>query len=373
MGRQIRAQHEEAQRCEQAVASLLTAHSRSFRAAPRVLPAASLMTEPMKSWSPFWIRNPDDWVCRTRSRDRRRQRLDLVRHLFQAYPVPRFLENLWLDDGGGLAHPDAEGFTGWYVAAATGLSVYRECSSGVLSRRETHIFLAAPDGFSPSRNIWWARARAQGALLGTAGNIARSKLARGDPRDGFWTAAMRFFLRCPEVRLTEMEDLLDYLGAVHQERGEFPMRGRTLESVRRASEDWHRLQIKAKEHGAAAWPGSPIADWQMQTGSAERGNLATWRVTQIRTGKDLVSEGHAQHHCVAAYKSRCLSGASSIWSMTRESGAWASAGPKRALTIEADGSGRLVQARGYANREPTPDEARILAAWMWDRGIRKGW
>src|SRR5262245_54436315 len=44
------------------------------------------------------LRAPEDWRCRLRVRAPEARFLDLVKFAFALYPVPRHLENAWLND-----------------------------------------------------------------------------------------------------------------------------------------------------------------------------------------------------------------------------------------------------------------------------------
>ena len=76
---------------------------------------------------------------------------------------------------------------------------------------------------------------------------------------------------------------------------------------------------------------------------------------------ELDVEGRTLNHCVATYTPFCLSGQSSIWSVSRTD----SFGKvDRLLTLQVHNATKeIIQARGGNNRLPTAEELRILAAW----------
>jgi hypothetical protein len=65
------------------------------------------------------------------------------------------------------------------------------------------------------------------------------------------------------------------------------------------------------------------------------------------------------HHCVFSYKDRCIKGTCSIWSLTSEDMGVS----KRRVTIEVNDYGRIIQARGFANRSVKSDERFIISEW----------
>lgn len=334
-------------------------NGRGNRGAAR--PAADLTTRAMANYDGFCLRTPETWVPHTRSQREDRRRSDLIRHLFCAFPVPGFLEAAWTSED-ERRFPTAGGtveFTDWYIAVAQGHSLFRTCAKGYLTKRETHFFLRAPDRFSIRRNIWWARALCFGGDLGIAERIARSSLHRFDFGDGFWISVMRFFVANP-VHLHEMEDLLDYLAAARDENRSFSMKGRTLGSTRRASREWHRYIAKQRKHSDASWHGHAVPHPRWSIAYGRDAEKVIYTVRQINTGRRLVEEGRAMHHCVAVFERFCIEGRSSIWTMKKRN---AMDVVTRCLTIEVDRSGYIAQARGYANRPPRPREAAALAKW----------
>ena len=322
----------------------------------------SLMTPTMRECRAYWVRSPETWVTSTRSRRADRQRSDLIRYLFCVYPVPKFLESVWTSDDDrehridGQTHID---FSRWYLAVAQGNSLFKTCAKEILTKRETHWFLRAPNHFTVGRNMWWTRALCYCDSVGLADRTARSKLGDSDFTDEFLLSVMRFFVNNP-IHLHEMDDLTDYLVAAREENPNMSMKGRTLKSVRRASEEWHRYIAKQNRYSEQVWEGRkvPKPDWRISYGKAEK--RVAFAVRQITTGRELVQEGRAMRHCVGIYEKACVEGHSSIWTMKWKNALGVT---YHGLTIEVDRHGRIVHARGYANRLPRPREQQVLRKW----------
>lgn len=380
MGRNTRRRAEEAVERESKVRARLLAHpSRAPVRADPVRPASELADGFEIPWE-LAIRPVEDWERRGRSRDADRQRLDLLRWCFSAYPVPKFLDRAWVRGQGPRTEAERRraaaaaraaarriDFTRWWIAAARGDSLHKTCTKGILSSKETHLFLHAPDALEPIEAVWWAAARGAGAGIGLAGRLVRTRLARMDPECPFWRSVLRFFVSEPPEDIATADWLMDYLAARRAEDPDYAMKGRTLSSVRRASEEWHRLQAKQAAFGKASWTPYPIEDGEYRFGKDER--TIVWRVRQITTGRELVEEGHAQRHCVGSYQSSCVRGACAIFSMTRTD---AAGNTKRALTIEISDDFRVAQARGHGNRSADPEEASVLSKWAAENGLAGG-
>ena len=89
--------------------------------------------------------------------------------------------------------------------------------------------------------------------------------------------------------------------------------------------------------------------------------LRHWTIREIANWRELYAEGCGLRHCVASYKSSCISGKSAIWSfgLLLENGR-----RKHVLTVEVALPGRAIcQVRGKANRLPTEREMEILHRW----------
>ena len=260
-----------------------------------------------------------------------------------------------------------DAFVDWYVAAAQGKSLYKLHTRGILSKKETHLFLQAPDHYSCKQALWWAKAIGEGGDVGVAHRIANSAFnTRFDTdkiMDEFWVSVMRFFVQNP-VSINEMNNLFDYLMAEHRDNAHFKMKGRSLDSIRRKSEEWHRLQIKQSKIGGGTWEGMPVETWTEKTG--KKNNRTTWTVEQINTGNALLREGQKMRHCVSSYKRECMEGRTAIFSMSSVVG-WKE---HRNLTIEVTiDKWQVVQVAGFGNRRATNQEHNILRHWAREHDL----
>ena len=348
---------------------------------------AKALKEARRGFANDIVRDSASWRPKMKSRDPARLRLAAARHLFARYPVPAPLEKIWLDSD-GLDDDEIRLRKRWYVFVAGGWSLYKEEARRWLTRKEVHCFLNPPGDLEFDEAIWQAVARSDTDDVGVALRIARSKIARS-PREqfAFWREAARFFAVNP-VGLEEINDFCDFLADRHRRDASYSLTGRTLASVRRQMEEWHRdattiarieavrrrALLDARRRGehvhvsqGGRWKGSPLANWcwhpSDKTGHARREEFA---MVQLLKAEDLVMESRAMQHCVWTYASKCISGRASIWSLRRH----ADGATKRLLTIELDSQNRTVQVRGFANRLAHADEKKILERWAKARGIR---
>lgn len=332
------------------------------------------------------IRPRDAWRPQLKTRDAGRLRLAAARHLFAIYPVSAHLEHIWLD-GSGLTGDETMLRKRWYVAAASGQSLYKAGAGEWLTRKEVHWFLNPPAALDFCETFWLAIVRTYIDDLGIAQRIARSKISRTPRADlAFWREAARFFTVNP-LPIEEIDDLCDHLAARLEREPHYSLRGRTLVSLQRQMQEWHRdiamvARIEAAQRRAAIlragdagvrqskddghWAGSPLASWSWRP-SERKANARgeEFAVVQITKADDLVAESRAMHHCVWTYAEKCIAGQASIWSLRRTGLGRAD----RMLTIELDPRNRAVQVRGFANRTARQDELQVLGRWAKARGV----
>ncbi|HEY4921563.1 MAG TPA: PcfJ domain-containing protein, partial [Xanthobacteraceae bacterium] len=252
----------------------------------------------------------------------------------------------------------------WYLVAAQGGSLYRQEARAYLSKQETHHFLTAPAEITSTKHaFWYAVARAQADNIAVARKVARCKLVNYSIASAYWKEVARFFARNP-LSIEEMDDLVDFLFVEKQRDDAFALKGRTPEALKRKMEDWHHALRRSQAIGGGAWAGSPLPDIDYQVGKDAK--RAIWRVRQIKTGNELFREGERMHHCVVTYKSACMRGDVSIWSVTCE---FPIGRMNRGVTMEVTRDGRIVQCRGFANRPPHGNEAMTAKRWAREHAL----
>ncbi len=326
-------------------------------------------------------RDPQSWHPQMKTRDAARLRLAAARHLFALYPVPAMLERIWVD-ATGLGEDEVQLRRQWYVSVARGGSLYKAGASAWLTRKEVHAFLHPSAGLGFDEAFWEAIARSYAGDTAMALRIARSKIARA-PRGeiDFWRGVVRFFCANP-APVETIDDLCDYLTECRRRDARYSLEGRSLTALTRRMHEWHRdiaaierieaMRRRVYGHGAptwladAAWPGSPLADWEWAPSSREAKTKGErFVVRQLKQAEDLVMESRAMRHCVSTYAGKCIAGQASIWSLRR----CTKDSIDRLLTIEVDPQGRAVQIRGLANRLAHADERNVLERWAKSHGI----
>jgi len=196
--------------------------------------------------------------------------------------------------------------------------------------------------------------------------------------DEFWIDVHRFFMNNP-TPMKELQELIDFVQAARVDNPDWTIKKRSLESIRRQSEKWHRDMAKLQKIGGGSWEGMQLPPWKTTTGryddNPQKNTQTEWFVHEITTGNELAQEGNRMRHCVSGYKSRCMDGTCSIFSMRSSTQMH---DKKRHLTIEVVRRNKMiVQARGLANRMPRGQEQAVMEQWARENNLtvrhRQGW
>ena len=303
----------------------------------------------------------------------------LAQHLIGKYTVPAFLAASWYatDD------PYAERKREWFVAHARGAS-FRSLDLPIdLTSKMEHIFLMSRDHLA----IEHAMRRAELLALGAADELVRAVLATRSAADlgngSFWRTVWMFLIaNAQAIDLAQLGPMIDFVQAIRHDRvavetrdgivlrdppqPSFSMKGRTVQSMLRLMQDWHRSLGLA--NGGLIWAPSPLQPMMIEEPSQDpSAPSSVWQLMELTNGAQLRTEGMALHHCVASYADQCWRGASRIWSLRVHRGEKV----RHVLTIEVDIKRRaVIQARGWGNRVASGKPLRLLQDWTARERLR---
>lgn len=338
----------------------------------------SLLRNFLIEYKDFFIKDIDKYQIKTKSKNSNKQMIEFVKYVFNKFSVPAFMNEAWEIKESNLRkiergevpeiRKENSQYKDWYICLAQGHSLYKKYFKNFLTKKETHIFTTCKYELKIKQVLIYAIAKAESDNDGIALRIARSRISEKDMGVEFWRNVVRFFAQNPPKGVDDVNDLLDYLSHKKLEDTNYSIFGQgfTLESLTKKMNEWHRDLRRMKIIGNEYWEGFPLED-KIYQDKDNYGNQVQWRLKQIKSSKELQAEGNAQRHCVFSYKSGCLNGRLSIWSLLfidnfgKEN---------RKLTIELNDSDEIVQARGLANRKARSNEANILAKWAKDERLR---
>jgi hypothetical protein len=330
----------------------------------------------LSAYRQSWLRPYDAWKPRTHNT--RRQFASLLRHLFVQYDMPLFFDSVW------FAGPTAKGVDrrAAYLHVGGGGSV-RDCDLPIrLTKRMAHYFNQAPSDVTFEKAVRWGQILGLGADERLARAILPTRLGESFDHDNFWVTVIEWFILHPMLDRVHVGPIIDYL--YHQRflsdpclapgnqadsptpRPNLTMKGRTPESLLRNVNQWHRRLASDNAHQVGQWVPTGIDGFEFIEGSETSGSSKLWTIRELLSAQALIAEGRQLHHCVATYRSSCVRGQCSIWTMEVET----NKGRTKSLTLEVRNQQRLIcQARGKANRTPTEKERGVLRRWAAQAGL----
>lgn len=140
------------------------------------------------------------------------------------------------------------------------------------------------------------------------------------------------------------------------ERIEWYLRGASWNSILRRTNEWYEAQRieRASPNLTSKWKEKSYPGFEWKDTDEIR-----YTITELTTAKALRQEGFNMQHCVATYQSKCVSGQSAIWSLSK----WENQLQERMLTIEVNARQQIVQMKGLNNRNATSFERNLVQQW----------
>jgi hypothetical protein len=304
----------------------------------------------------------------------------LARHLFALYPMPAFMTSAWFQVSPDQPHPEQE----WFKHLGRGGSIRTAGLPLPFTRAMAHHFSQAPAHYTVSAALRWGQVLGLGGSSALARAVVATRLGREFGNEDFWLTVLRFFVRHPGMDTAHVGPVVDFLhaqrfamrevfvpgqGVVQQgpPRPDYAVKGRTVASLLRQVEEWHRQLGLDTSTPARSWPRSRVGEFRYVEGTEQRESSRCWTIRELLTSRELLQEGQAMRHCVACYARDCAQGRTTIWSLQVDTGR----GLHRALTVEVDPAGRTIrQARGKGNRLPRQAERAVPKTWAAREGLR---
>lgn len=315
-----------------------------------------------------WIRPLESWFVKRHNRDW--QFSQLLRHLFAKFDIPPFMDRVWFSEN--------ETHQNWYKHIGSGQNIRTAPDiPTTLTKKMAHHFLNAPKNYRVDEALRWGQVHALGGDKRLVDALRGTRLMRDYRHDDFWLNVVRFFIANPMLDVRHVNPIVDFIWShkfanqrVFVERGvfeeigppqpNFSMRGRTPGSLLRQVNEWHRQLGKESKQGSYDWVHSEIGDFVVKEQRMDNYTPKYWRIQELLSTEELVTEGRVMRHCVSSYSQSCVSGKISIWSMETED----EYGKNKVLTIEVLMAENLIrQARGKRNRLPTQKEGSMLKRW----------
>ena len=299
---------------------------------------------------------------------------NMVRYLFQKYPVPVVVENTWfnwtgmvtsavtLDYNSEKQHPD-NCWLRFYFYLTEGGSIRKQTLVPLpFSKRTAAMLEEVPSGYNLIEAYWWMVFVAAGGSKQQALVIARGNF--DFPEIEFWKNFVRFFADTgKEMNENETRELIELIKLVKFSKGEMMHingirdYGSILPNLKLEGWTARRLLNFLREETELIFPkveGLPDL-WSYELEGE------TYEVVRLVKASELAKEGAAMGHCVGdgGYVEDCLEGYVSIWSLRKKLD---NGKIERLVTIALENK-RIDEALAYSNEEPDEKSQKVLAAW----------
>jgi len=308
------------------------------------------------------VRSLESYI--SKSYNLEKQKLGLVKHLYVKYSVPNFMYDLFTDTNKN--HPYF-GYQ-WFFCLTQGGS-FQKLVKDILTKKECISFLETPDGYNFQRAFWFAKLKNQAISPKIISSLLFTKdfFSRAEPTATnveCYAHVIEFYAKYH----TEMDDLTfdevtDFIYYKIGNDAAFTLRGRTLNSIKMLSNEWHNLMQKAKYGSKVTWDGKLLAPWYYEN------KEAMWEIFELKSNHDLIKEGRKQKHCVSYYVTQCVEGRCNIFSLRKHNPDTLVENEKSRITMEMRQSS-IVQIRGSQNRQANGEEIRIIQKFADKQGFQ---
>jgi hypothetical protein len=230
------------------------------------------------------------------------------------------------------------------------------------TKKMAHCFINAPCHLNFDEAVWYALVKGLGGgkeLIDALKNHYR----HWQQDFGWISAVIRFFVYNRPADYGNMPNWLAYLQHRKDENAEFTMKGWSLASLDRRTNQWLRELVQHRQAPCVdhtRWKGADYPMFELEATSG------TYRIVQLLDARSLREEGAGLLHCVGSYAQKCLHHSTSIWSLRLyQAGQY-----KRLITIEVNKYGTIIQARGKRNAHPRKYYLDLIRQWADSAGLQ---
>lgn len=308
-------------------------------------------------WFDHSSKDYKSWKRKSHNADR--QLLSLIKHCFEQYEVPKFLYRVW-----GKSNTQ---HINWFIELTKGKAV-RELTLPIqLTKKGAHYFRTAPDDYNVYMAIRWAQSLSYGADKVLADYLANSFLSRiSFDQELFWEKVIQFMAKQTMFSPQKLGELLDYLGHQIDEDENYTIKGRTINSLIRASDAWHiEINRVSNSYKELIWNACSINSYTVTEGKEE--HEVTYRLYELRSTKELSVEGKKMNHCVVTYAASCNSRSTAIFTLRKKD---VYNVEQTLATIEVNITHKMiVQAKARFNKPISNKANEILKKWATKQGL----
>lgn len=306
-----------------------------------------------------WLRPIEQW--KPKGKQNYGRFLHLVAYLLTEYKAPAFLYHSFF-------HYHDHAHIPTFIALANGGSMKNVSLPLPLSKKMQYYFTQTPEGFRVKEALRWAQVRGLGGDEYLAYRIAYSSFTNKNYRnEDFWTEFLRIVIAGGMFNFEKFEEVYDYLSQKVRQDAKYSLKGRTLASLIRQSDEWHKANdlIKETKLKNLSWKRSNYTNLRIKEGKGVREMV--YELQELTSSMKLVEEGQKMRNCVATYANLCNEGSTRIFSLREYA---VGIENDRLATIEVDiTSHRIVQAKYKFNKPISAKTKKMLSKWAMDNGL----
>jgi hypothetical protein len=300
----------------------------------------------MVQFKTYWRKNLFEW--KPKSKQIALQLKELAAYLFCVYKVPDFLYKAFYENGNLL-------FIEWFIHLGTGRKV-KELRNIPLpfTQKMCHYFLQAPSVMSIAEALRWAQVRGLGGDEKLAERIAYSWLGtKAYEHEDFWERFIQILIAGGMFNHSKTGELIDYVREAKRTNAGYSLKGRTLQSLLKQSDEWHKKSSATRVF--QYWQSCGIQGYKFQK---ENEHIV---VEELISTKELITEGKTMKHCVGSYSHLCVKGKTAIFSFRKYTAGFMQ---EVMATIEVNISlRRIVQAKGKMNKPISNEVRKYMDRW----------
>ncbi len=306
----------------------------------------------MASYDTWVLRPIEDW--QRNSHNMYKQFASLLRHCFCQYEVPLLLDKVWFQND-HVRHL-------WYLNVGIGKNI-RKCNGLPINmtKKIAHNFMHAPEKLELDEALRYGQVLGMGGTPYTAKQIIASRLGRNNFRkEEFWEKVVLFFTNVSMLASEKMHEIIDYLDYARRQDNDYSIKGRNIDSLLRASDEWHAETQKEKANQYKIWEPCGVQEFHKKEGKKEE-RQTIYEIIELLTYKSLQQEGRRMRHCVGSYAYDCAKKRCSIFSLRYIN----HFGLEQALaTIEVNlKSMTIVQTKYKCNAAINPKAKLVIQQW----------
>ena len=300
----------------------------------------------MVQFRAYWRNDIFEWI--PSSKRSSVQVNELAFYLFCQYKMPEFLYKAFYEKTITL-------FINWFIHIGTGKKVKELVNMPIaFTQKMGHYFLQTPKNFTVSEALRWAQVKGLNGDDKLAERIAYSWIGTKAYQDeDFWETFIRIIVNGGIFNHDTLTGLIDYVRNSKSENRNYTLNGRTLQSLMRQSDQWHKNISLIR--GDQFWNPCGMHGYKVER------KLEVVIMEELTGSKLLANEGRAMKHCVGSYVQQCVTGKTAIYSLRKYSMELLI---ETLATIEVNLSlRRIVQAKAKMNKKISDEARKHLDEW----------